>query len=280
MLKTADDDAACCEAWSRIPPIPGTHPEGLRYETSENLIFGSVTAPESKGPLAQRAQDAYTQVFTLLRQQGFAHTLRFWNYLPRLNEIEAGLERYRSFNLGRHAAFEHAGRLKAESIPAACALGVGDEALRVYFLASRSPGRPVENPRQVNAWRYPEAYGPVSPTFARALAHPANDPQALFVSGTASIVGHETLHVGDVVAQTRETCANLEAVFAEASRLAPFRIQDAHFKAYVRRVDDLPVVRRELMARLGEHARIAYLRADICRADLLVEVEAFCRRGP
>ena len=42
----------------------------------------------------------------------------------------------------------------------------------------------------------------------------------LFVSGTASIVGHETQHRGDVVAQTRETLANLSSVLAEQCAMA------------------------------------------------------------
>lgn len=269
------DDA--CATWAEIPPSPFGKPSGLHYETSGDLIFGVVSAAESEGALAERAERLYRRVFALMREQGRTHALRFWNYVPRLNAIEDGLERYRAFNCGRHAAFEADGRLEAGSIPAACALGLGDEDLRVYFLAARSPGRSVENPRQVNAYRYPADYGPRSPTFARALAYPAASPAMLFISGTASIVGHETLHAGDVVAQTRETLANLEAVFTEASRLAPFRIPDARFKAYVRHAEDLPLVRRELAARLGDPARIEYLRADICRADLLVEVEGYCR---
>ena len=267
-------------AWTEIPPAAFEDADGLRYEVSRDFLFGLASSPESEGPLQQRAERLYKRIFALMAAQGRPHALRFWNYVPRLNQVEDGLERYRAFNWGRHAAFESAGRLAAGSIPAACALGMGEDALRVYFLAARFPGHAIENPRQVNAYRYPREYGPRSPTFARALAYPAEAPTLLFVSGTASIVGHETLHAGDAGAQADETLANLEAVFAQASRLADFPMREAQFKAYVRHDADLPVVRAALAARLGENARIAYLRADICRADLLVEVEGFCRSSP
>jgi hypothetical protein len=43
---------------------------------------------------------------------------------------------------------------------------------------------------------------------------------------------------------------------------------------YVRRPADLPVIKAELAAALGAGARVIYLQADICRQDLLVEIEA------
>ena len=104
----------------------------------------------------------------------------------------------------------------------------------------------------------------------------------LFVSGTASIVGHRSLHAGDVVAQTRETLANLAAVFAEAERLVSpgaFPRGEASYKVYVRRPADAPAIRREVTAALGDDADAVYLRADICRSDLLVEIEAVAWSG-
>ena len=136
---------------------------------------------------------------------------------------------------------------------------------------------PVENPRQVSAWRYPSQYGPRAPTFSRAaLAYPKGQ-EALFVSGTASIVGHETLHAGDVAAQCRETVRNLECVVQEANRLArsrpPFALAGMTHRAYVRHARDADAVQRTLQPLLGG-APLVCVQADICRSDLLVEVES------
>jgi enamine deaminase RidA (YjgF/YER057c/UK114 family) len=98
----------------------------------------------------------------------------------------------------------------------------------------------------------------------------------LFVSGTSSVVGHATLHAGNVAAQTRETIANVRAVIANA-RLAGLDVSShtprLMLKAYVRRPEDLAVVRDCLTAAFGATCTISYLQADICRADLLLEVE-------
>lgn len=270
--------SALCEVWVSEGPVRRGADAGIRYAVAGEFLFGVVSFPEGTGAIRDLAERAYGDIFAMIGRHGFPHVVRFWNYLPRINEEEGGLERYRHFNLGRGAAFEAAGRSRAETIPAACALGTDTgSALTVYFVAAREAGRAVENPRQMSAYRYPKEHGPHSPTFSRAVLHPANDARMLFVSGTASIVGHLTVHAGDVVAQTRETLANLGAVFAEAehaSRPGAFPMREASYKVYVRHAADVEAVRRELAAALGEDADVNFLRADICRDDLLVEVEA------
>ncbi|WP_416136133.1 Rid family hydrolase [Aquabacterium sp. A7-Y] len=167
--------------------------------------------------------------------------------------------------------------------PAACALGTEGGMLTVHFLAGRRPPRAVENPRQVSAYHYPKEYGPRSPTFSRAaVAELGPGREALFISGTASIVGHATLHHGDVRRQTEETMANIEAVLRAAAPHS--RAPDAHridaldYTVYVRDSRDLDAVQQTFERFIGPRSAGAreaiYLRADICRADLLVEIEA------
>jgi enamine deaminase RidA (YjgF/YER057c/UK114 family) len=99
----------------------------------------------------------------------------------------------------------------------------------------------------------------------------------LFVSGTASIVGHETIHRGDVVAQTRETLVNIKALLDEANRIVGsgrYSMEGLKLKVYVRRASDLPAIQATLSASLRNATRILYLQADVCREDLLVEIEA------
>jgi chorismate lyase/3-hydroxybenzoate synthase len=154
----------------------------------------------------------------------------------------------------------------------------------VHFLAGREAPRAVENPRQVSAYRYPSQYGPRAPTFSRgALASVGGGREALFLSGTASIVGHQTLHAGDVARQTEETLANVAAVVDAANALSTIgphahRVDTLDCTVYVRHPQDLTTVREVLARRLGPDApalrNAIYLRADVCRADLLVEIEA------
>ncbi|HEX7686562.1 MAG TPA: hypothetical protein VF453_02590, partial [Burkholderiaceae bacterium] len=168
-----------------------------------------------------------------------------------------------------------------EGAPAACAIGAGAGPLCVRVLAGRVPPQPIENPRQVSAYNYPVTYGPRSPTFSRAAAVQADASEvALFVSGTASIVGHQTVHAGDVLAQTRETLVNLQTVIAGANARgsAVFELPALDCVVYVRRPGDLALVRATFEEAVGAGSPAArgavYVRADICRSDLLVEIEA------
>ena len=105
-----------------------------------------------------------------------------------------------------------------------------------------------------------------------------NDPaQTLFISGTASIVGHERAHAGDVRAQTIETLRNVRAVLAAANARVGaqrYALEQLSYKVYVRRPDDLATIQAELRAAIGPAAPMLYLNADICRRELLVELEA------
>ena len=99
----------------------------------------------------------------------------------------------------------------------------------------------------------------------------------LFVSGTASIVGHETLHRGDVGAQTRETMTNIGALLNEANRVmgsARYSLDRLKFKVYVRQASDLGAITRAMSGSLRASTPIVYLQADVCREDLLMEIEA------
>jgi chorismate lyase/3-hydroxybenzoate synthase len=129
----------------------------------------------------------------------------------------------------------------------------------------------VENPRQVSAWRYPREYGPTPPSFARAMRLPASD--ALAISGTAAVVGHASAHRDDLQAQLIETLANLEALLASGGMAAGF---DTHspLKAYVRSAADASQV-RAFFAQHLPGVPVLLLHGDICRRELLVEVDGW-----
>ena len=255
----------------------------VRWRTDGHWVLGAIDLDETveRQGVAKLAQRAYHDLFKTLEETGCPHLLRIWNYLPQINGDGGGLERYRQFNAGRQEAFIEAGQAAFEGAPAACALGIRQGALCIRFLAGQIAPVPVENPRQISAYRYPDTYGPRSPTFSRAaLAELGGGDVALFISGTASIIGHETVHLGDVVAQTHETLRNLAAVIeaANARTSAVFAVSQLEAVVYVRNVADAPVVRGVLEEALGAHAptlrHAVFLEADICRQDLLVEIEA------
>lgn len=288
-----DGDAALAECWEALGPVVSGTLGAWRFRRSEHLLFGALclheadfdpqhvaTNGEPDTALRRATEIAYRQLFALLDAEGYPHLLRIWNYLPAINVVEHGLERYRQFNIGRQDAFLASARSHLQGAPAACALGSVDGGLTVYFLAGRQPVVPIENPRQVSAYHYPTRYGPRAPTFSRAALARLPGQEVLFVSGTASIVGHQTLHIGDVTAQTREAMVNVGVVVGEANRVARahFAAEDLLYKVYVRHPGDFSTVRDEFLRVVRPRVWPIFVQADICRDDLLVEVEAtaFC----
>lgn len=272
------------ELWLSSQPAIAGESDGVVWRRSGDVLYGVIELDEAmfigesdRSPLQAASEEAYRCLFRLLEAQELPHLWRVWNYLADINGESHGLERYRQFNIGRQDAFLEFSRGATGNVPAACALGLTGGPLSIAFMAGSTPAVPVENPRQVSAYNYPAEYGPRSPTFSRAaLVYPPGR-ELLFVSGTASIVGHQTVHPGDVVGQCRESLANVAAVVAEASRLArsgTFALDEMSYRVYVREAASQPLVAATLAALLGTTADIVYVEADICRRDLLLEIEA------
>lgn len=272
------------ERWLTEGPVSDGESDGVVWRRSGDILYGVIELDESlfigdseRSPLQAASEEAYRCLFRLLEAQELPHLWRVWNYLADINGESHGLERYRQFNIGRQDAFLEFSRGATGNVPAACALGLAGGPLSIAFMAGATPAVPVENPRQVSAYHYPAEYGPRSPTFSRAaLVYPPGR-EILFVSGTASIIGHQTVHPGDVAAQCRESLANVAAVVEEASRLARTRaytLDEMSYRVYIRDGADQPLVAATLSALLGEAADIVHVEADICRRDLLLEIEA------
>jgi chorismate lyase/3-hydroxybenzoate synthase len=280
-LEPLADQAAFVEQWSGVAPPRIERSGDVEIATDGSLLFGYAQVDEAgAGSLRAAARDAYASIFAALDRSTCVYPLRLWNYLARINTELDGLERYRHFNVGRQEAFLTAGRSAFAGAPAACAIGIERGPLTVYFVAAAEAPIPIENPRQVSAYHYPPEHGPRSPTFSRATLTRGPDP-TLFISGTASVVGHRSEHIGDAAAQTSETFVNLRAVVDAANRTLPaprFALERLAYTIYVREAVDYDRIRRQFLAEVGARSaasqQVVFLKGDICRAELLVEIEA------
>jgi chorismate lyase/3-hydroxybenzoate synthase len=258
------------EIWTASSPVRHCQIGPVQGACGAELAFGYVRLEETGTALEDVVERAYLAIFDFLAQTGYAEPIRFWNYLTAILGDDHGLERYRRFNIGRHRAFM--ARLHQPVPPAASGVGGVDGESVIYFLGARRPAQAIENPRQVSAYDYPQQYGPRSPSFSRAGLYGG----ALFISGTASIVGHETRHCGDVQAQLTETLENLRAVAGNAGMAAAL-VDSAGWalKIYLRNPEFRTQIEPELTAMFGSACQRLYLHGEICRPDLLIEIEAF-----
>lgn len=272
-------DAQAMEHWWVQGPVrcQQTHHHGLSVTLCEGGAHWFASArvdTASPASVREASEHLYRALLGLLRVRApDLHLLRIWNYLPHINADQAGEERYRLFNSGRKAAFHALGLGLGQGAPAACALGTCGDALQVAILAGRQAALPIENARQISAYRYPAQYGSDAPQFSRAAWHPHQAGQILLVSGTASIVGHASQHLGDVVLQTQESLRNIQTLLdaAHAQGACRWTLAELMARVYLRHADDWEPV-REVLAQAGVTAALV-VQADVCRAELLVEIE-------
>ncbi|HEY0635303.1 MAG TPA: hypothetical protein VGE00_07975 [Gammaproteobacteria bacterium] len=268
--------APLVEIWSADAPVSRGSSGSIVWARSEDLLFGLYRQPPHEDGLESGTFHAYQAIFSLLAKQQLPHLLRVWNYFSAINADDVdGLERYKHFCIGRYEAFAQSDRLKGADIPAASAVGSRGGEFVLYFIASSRRGVAVENDRQVSAYQYPPQYGPRSPLFSRATQLDWLPGRPLYISGTASIVGHASICFDDAAQQTIEALNNIGRLLdlAYPGHPTPLSLLRT-LKIYVRHEKDLPVIRAQIEAAIGRVVPAIYLVADICRSELLLEIEA------
>lgn len=267
------------EVWlARDALVSGTAGD-IEFRKNNELLFGRICLDESKFDSFEAcSHHAYTSVLKFIQQKEFPNIIRIWNYFPDIVKIEHGLERYQAFCVGRYNAYQSLTEFERQ-LPAATAIGTHRGKFIIYFISTTKAGVQVENPRQISAYHYPEQYSPKSPSFARAMLKHWPSVTQFFVSGTASIVGHQTLHEENVLIQLEEILKNIEALVVTVRDTHQQPIRDitglSLMKVYIRHKEHYKMVQEVLEHRVGKDVDIIYLQGDICRSNLLLEIEAY-----
>lgn len=209
-------------------------------------------------------KQAYEQAFKSSGAHGYPHLIRTWNYLHDINGSDNTLERYQTFCVARHEILEKHEQLSTAN-PAATAIGTHNGENAFVFLFAKNEGLVIENKRQVSAWDYPKKYAPKQPRFSRAMKYDS----VLMCSGTASVVGHETMHLNDVLAQLDECLKNVSVLLSEDG--SKQRIQTGMYRFYLREAEHAVLVEDKIIG-FGIENYIV-LHGDVCRENLLIECE-------
>jgi enamine deaminase RidA (YjgF/YER057c/UK114 family) len=249
---------------------------------------GGLASRSNGSDIAARAKEAFAWMQAILRRQrmSFGHVVRQWGYIECVHDLGADdgktCQGYQAFNDVRTLAYARSGF--PVGYPAATGIGQAAGGVVLEFIALETPPDvrvvPLSNPLQVDAHRYSagvlvgeplrEVRDKTAPKFERGKLVARGDEEVVFVSGTAAILGENSVAPGDVAAQTRTTIENIAAVAGDEKL--------SHLRAYVKRARDIPAVRRVCEAAYGRIPAL-YLQADVCRPELLVELEGLLARG-
>ncbi len=253
--------------------VTGIEVEGAhgRYLALSDLVRSLPAAGDDLSP-EDEAEQVLHHAGQLLTSSGWSVTeiQRTWFYLRDI------LSWYDGFNRARNRAFDTLGLMRDGStiIPASTGIsGVGlhGRSTVLDLLAVRgTPGtrfavERLANPQQNEAPEYGSA-------FSRGLSVTIGPSRLLLVSGTASIddAGRST-HDGDFEGQTETTLDTVAALLGTAGAgLADI----CQATAFVKRPADVPAFRRILTDRGLDHLPILCTIADVCRPELLFELDA------
>jgi len=269
------------ELWTSPEPVERVqYADNLQLAFNDSVLFGSLRFdfPLSGEALEAVVYKSYELLLKAAEELDYPNVVKVWNYIPSILDNVDGLECYRRFCRARHEAFTHIDNKLLQSPPAASAVGVTGTELVILFLAAKQRVEQRENPRQVNAYHYPRLYGPRSPSFARATLAPWWGKGGLFISGMASILGHESRHLGDPAKQMHEAIDNVRTMVDRA-------IENDHLafdgfgsltslRVYLKKKEYFTIARDTLTPLLPQDTRVLFLQVDICRAELLVELDA------
>ncbi|MBM3839621.1 MAG: hypothetical protein FJ398_16955 [Verrucomicrobia bacterium] len=234
---------------------------------ARHCFLGGILPRDSLASRDYQTGQAYEQLEIALAQIGMdlSHLVRTWFFLDSI------LAWYREFNEVRNEVYVQR-RLLEGLVPASTGIGgrnpngaaltVGSWAMQPLHGTVCAAAAP--SPLQCPA----PTYGSF---FSRAVEITAPDLRRLIVSGTASITpdGH-TAHVGDLSGQIDLTFRVVKAILE--SRGMNFS-NTVRAIAYLKRANDGPFFERWCRKRGLESLPMLTTRADVCRDDLLFELE-------
>jgi enamine deaminase RidA (YjgF/YER057c/UK114 family) len=263
-------------------------------ETGKAVWGFGCTSAGSKASFGDQARYSFDAMQAILSEEGLSmdNLIRQWNYLPAILKTEAKNNRiyqnYQLFNEIRQSYYDR--YKKDKNYPSATGIGMDYGAVTIDFAALRPNENALvaglNNPRQTNACLYGQKIligSPLKedeqkkpPLFERAKYAGLHDRGIIFISGTAAITGEKTVGLNDFVKQTGVTIANIAALIApqnlDSKDIPTANKQYAYLRVYIKNEKD-----RGLIEKIGEayykNIPVLYVKADICRDDLLVEIE-------
>lgn len=239
------------------------------------------------------AEAAFDQMKAILDAEGmsFNHLVRQWNYIGNILEINNGFQNYQLFNEVRNDFYQK--YRTVHGYPAATGIGMKLGGVCLDFCAVMEHEaikiKPIENPDQINAYEYGQEVlkGVIDkgktvkhpPQFERALLIAGKIRSTLFISGTASIIGQDAVGIDDIEKQTIVTIRNINKLTDQiriGRLIANSDIEWGKYillRVYVRKQDDFTKVKTICNEYFPDVPAI-FIESDICRDNLLVEIEA------
>ncbi len=266
---------------------------GVRYVVCESaesrfLMVEGVTGNSFSDSVAQQSAEVFRKIESILASENIPvqNIVRQWNYIGRITEIAEQAQNYQAFNDTRARFYEKT--LWQAGYPAATGIGMSCNGVVVSLVAvATNPSVkicPIDNPLQIPAFAYSaeqligQSSAPkLTPKFERAKVVQTQSGSICYVSGTAAIRGEKSMTNVNAAQQTLQTIENIERLIS-ADNLTRQGVADTQLnlsglRIYLKHWDDFGEI-REVVNTHWANIPAVYLQADVCREELLLEIEA------
>ena len=250
----------------------------IRGEKGAELITKGIHFPH-EGDTGAQARRIFGRIREILDNERFKvnEIVRQWNYIEGITHTDGKIQNYQLFNDARSAFYGSVDW--PNGYPAATGIGCSEGGVTVSVYAVKdcaTVSKPIDNPIQVPAHKYSgkvlkegrEAVR-TTPKFERARLL----DDTVLVSGTAAIKGENSEISTDPWLQS-EAAIDVMEHLVEPGNIFP-DCPRFHFEAirvYIKKEKDIPAIVSSLTAH-WKGVPIHFLMADICRPELLLELE-------
>ena len=257
---------------------------GFPYVVVENdegrFVYAGGLYSDLSYDIDNQSSEIFAAAGGILQEEGLeaGDIVRQWNYIERITDWDGPHQHYQMFNNARSAFYACSDWVNG--YPAATGIGTDFGGVLIDFDAVRfcDPScsiTPIDNRLQIAAHAYSENVlkeaGAVkaTPKFERAKSLDSCDGRMLYISGTAAIRGEDSLTDVGVERQYEITMENIRELVSDAD-LEILRV-------YLKHVEDYDVIRTR-MERECQGSLVSFMRSDVCRSELLIEIEGIARR--
>ncbi len=275
--------------------------EGIYYTTINTrdytqLFAGGISVEKLDKSYSTQADGAYSLMKQILSSESmtFSDVIRQWNYVEGILSINTDTgKKYQNYQVLNDVRGVYYSKEKFEhGYPASTGIGMNAGGIILEFIAIKPNNGvnivPLKNPAQTDAYDYSQGVlvgnslvqenKKSAPKFERAKYISINDKKTIYVSGTASIREERTIGINDVRQQTEVTIENISNLISKTNLNNAGisnnyeKISFSFIRVYVKNISEINAV-KEICNSYYRGVPINYLVADICRENLLVEIE-------
>ena len=279
-------EVSCVESAETARIIYGENYMVIDDGISRELITGGILPPDLSAPVSVQSNAVFTRIEEILLRENFPINtiIRQWNYIEHICECDGENQHYQDFNDSR--SHFYAKTDWNSGYPAATGIGTEHGGIMVEFIALEGEGLinvALNNPLQTAAHKYSQdvllgAEDPCfkqrsTPKFERARVLGLPDRQTVYISGTAAIRGEASHIADDITEQTRMTMQNIDYLVSNENYPGEGSSRTYEMlRIYVKYPCQMENARQYMTEHYPETMKI-YICADICREELLVEIE-------